>query len=72
MTRAQRFNARKDCLVCILKVLTCGHYDQGRDSDAKHITITFIFISFACVFDLPNYTSALMLMIMTAIMSEIC
>ena len=35
MTRVQRFNARKDCLVCIVGVITGGHYDQGRDSEFK-------------------------------------
>ena len=39
--------------------------------DAKLIIITFIFISFACVFDLPDCTLTLILMTMTAIMIEI-
>ena len=33
---------------------------------------TFIFISFACIFDLPDCTLTLMLMTMTAMMTEIC
>ena len=36
------------------------------------LIITFIFISFACIFDLPDYTLILMWMTMTAIMTEIC
>ena len=36
------------------------------------ITCTFIFSSFTCVFDLPDCTSTLMLMMMTAIMIVIC
>ena len=32
MTRARRFNACKDCLVCVIGVIDGGHYDQGRDS----------------------------------------
>ena len=35
MTRVRRFNARKDCLVCIVEVIAGGHYDQGRDSECK-------------------------------------
>ena len=35
MTRVRRFNARKDCLVCIVGVIAGGHYDQGRDSECK-------------------------------------
>ena len=35
------------------------------------LIITFIFISFACIFDLPDCTFTLMMM-MTAIMIEIC
>ena len=35
------------------------------------LIITFIFISFACIFDLPDCTLTLMLMTMTAIMTEI-
>ena len=33
---------------------------------------TFIFISFSCIFVLPDCTLTLMLMTMTAIMTEIC
>ena len=40
--------------------------------NAKLITITFIFSSFANVSDLPDCTSTLILMIMTAIMIVIC
>ena len=40
--------------------------------NAKLITITFLFSSFACVFDLPDCTSTLMLAVMTAIMIVIC
>ena len=29
-TRVQRFNACKDCLVCIVGVIAGGHYDQKR------------------------------------------
>ena len=36
--------------------------------NAKLIVIIFIFISFACIFDLPYCTSTLMLMMMKAIM----
>ena len=36
------------------------------------LIITFIFISFVCIFDLPDCTLTLMLMTMTAIMTEIC
>ena len=40
--------------------------------NAKLIIITSIFRSFSCIFDLPNCISALMLMMMTAIMIVIC
>ena len=40
--------------------------------NAKLITITFIFSSFTCVFDLPDCTSTLMLMMMIAILIVIC
>ena len=40
--------------------------------NAKLITITFLFRSFTCVFDMPDCTSTLMLMMMTAIMIVIC
>ena len=40
--------------------------------NAKLITITFIFRSFANVSDLPDCTSTLILMMMTAIMIVIC
>ena len=40
--------------------------------NAKLITITFIFSSFANVSDLPECTSTLILMMMTAIMIVIC
>ena len=36
------------------------------------LIFTFIFISFACNFDLPDCTLRPMLMTMTAIMAEIC
>ena len=71
MTRVWRFNARKDCLVCIVGVIAGGHYDQGRDSECK-AHYYFIFSSFTCVFDLPDCLSTLMLMMMTAIMIVIC
>ena len=35
MTRVRRFNARRDCLVCIVGVIAGGHYDEGRDSECK-------------------------------------
>ena len=35
MMRVRRFNARKDCLVCIVGVIAGGHYDQGSDLNAK-------------------------------------
>ena len=35
MTRVRRFNAHKDCLVCIVGDIAGGHYDQGRDSECK-------------------------------------
>ena len=35
MTRVRRFNAHKDCLVCIIGVKAGSHYDQGRDSECK-------------------------------------
>ena len=57
-------------MVCILGVIAGGHYDQGRDSECK--AYFFIFISFDCNFDLPDCTLIPMLMIMTAIMTEIC
>ena len=40
--------------------------------NAKLITITFIFSSFAWVFDLPDCTSTLMLAMMNTIMIVIC
>ena len=40
--------------------------------NAKLMTITFIFSSFANVSDLPDCTSTLILMMMTAIMIVIC
>ena len=40
--------------------------------NAKLITIPFIFSSFTGAFDLPDCTSTLMLMMMTAIMIVIC
>ena len=40
--------------------------------NAKLITITFIFSSFANVSDLPECTSTLILMMMTAIIIVIC
>ena len=36
------------------------------------LIIIFIFSSFAYVFDLPHCTSTLMLMMMKAVMTEIC
>ena len=47
MTRVRRFNARKDCLVCIVGVIAGGHYDQGRDLNAKLHDHYFIFNGFA-------------------------
>ena len=35
------------------------------------LIITFIFISFACIFDLPDCTFTLMLMTVTAIMTDL-
>ena len=35
MMRVRRFNACKDCLVCIVGVIAGGHYDQGRNSECK-------------------------------------
>ena len=71
MTRVQRFNARKDYLVCIVGVIAGGHYDQGRDSECKAYYYCFYSQQFACVFDLPDCLSALMLMMMTAIMTDL-
>ena len=48
MTRVRRLNARKDCLVCIVGVIAGGHYDQGRDLNAKLHDHYFIFNGFAC------------------------
>ena len=45
MTRVRRFNAHKDCLVCIVGVIAGGHYDQGRDLNAKLHDHYFIFNS---------------------------
>ena len=47
MTRVRRFNARKDCLVCIVGVIAGGHYDQGRDLNAKLHDHYFMFNSLA-------------------------
>ena len=47
MMRVRRFNAHKDCLVCIVGVKASGHYDQGRDLNAKLYDHYFIFNSFA-------------------------
>ena len=47
MTRVRRLNARKDCLVCIVGVIAGGHYDQGRDLNAKLHDHYFIFNGFA-------------------------
>ena len=46
MARVRRFNARKDCLVCIVGVIAGGHYDQGRDLNAKLHDHYFIFNGF--------------------------
>ena len=46
MTRVRRFNARKDCLVCTVGVIAGGHYDQGRDLNAKLHDHYFIFNGF--------------------------
>ena len=35
MMRVRRFNACKDCLVCIIGFIAAGHNDQGRDSECK-------------------------------------
>ena len=35
MTRVWRFNAHKDYLVCIVVLITSGHYDLWRDSESK-------------------------------------
>ena len=47
MTRVWKLNARKDCLVCIVGVIADGHYDQGRDLNAKLHDQYFIFNDFA-------------------------
>ena len=47
MTRVWKLNARKDCLVCIVGVIADGHYDQGRDLNAKLHDQYFIFNNFA-------------------------
>ena len=53
MTRVRRLNARKDCLVCIVGVIAGGHYDQGRDLNAKLHDHYFIFNGFASKDSLP-------------------
>ena len=53
MTRVQRLNARKDCLVCIVGVIASGHCDQGRDLNAKLHDHYFIFNGFASKDSLP-------------------
>ena len=62
MMRVQRFNARKDCLVCITGVIAGGHYDQGRDTECKAYYYDFYIQQFACAFDLPDCISALILL----------
>ena len=68
MTRVRRLNASKDYLVCIVWVATMI---REEILNAKLITITFIFSSFVCVFELPDCKSTLMLIMMTAIMTVI-
>ena len=53
MTRVRRLNASKDCLVCIVGVIASGHYDQGRDLNAKLHDHYFIFNGFASKDSLP-------------------
>ena len=53
MTRVRRLKARKDCLVCIVGVIAGGHYDQGRDLNAKLYDHYFIFNGFASIDSLP-------------------
>ena len=71
MTRVWRFNARKDCLVCIVGVIAGGHYDQGRDLNTKLLNHIFIFtvlpVNTVFNFDLPDCTSKLMMMMMMII-----
>ena len=71
MMRVWRFNACKDCLVCIIGVIASCHYNREEILNAKLIII-FIFISFACIFDLPDCTLKLMLMMIKAVMTVIC
>ena len=70
MMRIWRFNACKDYLVSNVGVIAGGHYEEILN--ARLITITFIFSSFACVFDLPDCVSTLMLAMMTVIIVVIC
>ena len=70
MMRILRVNVCKDYLVSNVEVIAGGHYEEILN--ARLITITFIFSSFACVFDLPDCTSTLMSAMMTVIMVVIC
>ena len=62
MTRVRRSNARKDCLVRIVGVIAGGHYDQGRDLNAKLHDHFFVLNSFVSKDRLwPDCTSKWML-----------
>ena len=69
MTRVRRFNAHKDYLVSIVSVISGGHYDQGRDSECKAYYYYFYIQQFC--FDLPDCTSTLILMMNTAIITDL-
>ena len=46
--RVRRFNARKDCLVCIIRVIASSHYLNARDLNANlhnHYFINNNFVS---------------------------
>ena len=45
MTRVWRFNARKDCLVCIVGVIAGGHYDQGRDCELQSLLLLLLYLA---------------------------
>ena len=69
MRRVQRVNAHKDCLVCIVGVIVGGHsLIREEILNTKLFIISFIFSSFAYVSDLPDCTSILILIMITAIM----
>ena len=72
MTRVRRFNARKDCLMCIIGVIAGGHYDQGRDSECKAHYYYFYSQQFCLRFWSAWLHINTDVMMMTAIMIVIC